>query len=561
MKRWLWLGLLVFIVGGAIIWRVVQKQAAAAQLQRQQQFRRAASGNVVVAVAKPGDILQTLSAVGNLTTPYDEKLASKVAGIVNSLEVRPGDNVKAGQILVRIDPSQAQANVAQQRSNVAQARSRYAQALLTESPTNVGVTTAILQQQAGVASSQANFNQVQQNYNATVAAAQSAVTDAQARVSTATANVNSAQSDVNSAVANVNNAQAKYSRMLSLYQQGFAAAQDVDDARTTLQVQEAAHQSALQKLNGARSALNSAQAQRDAAAQQLSITKKKGAADIVSAKAQLNQAKASLNLASTNRAQVPAYKENLAALRAAIDAANSQLALAIAQLGDTTLKSSVSGTVTNRFIDPGSTATAGQELLEVQYLDSLYVTASAPIESAGSIVPGQDAQLTVDAFPGRTFHATISNVSQAADPTSRQFIFQMKLPNPGHLLKPGMFAHVTTVTSRIYAKVLVPHEAVTQSQKGTTVTIIDEQNVAHIVPVKVGASDAANVQILEGVNPGDKVVILSYQPIKDGAKVTPNEGRPGRGGGPSVQASGTAGGGGGGFPGTPNGSQGGGGGR
>jgi hypothetical protein len=91
-----------------------------------------------------------------------------------------------------------------------------------------------------------------------------------------------------------------------------------------------------------------------------------------------------------------------------------------------------------------------------------------------------------------------------------------------------MFANVTMVTQRIRATV-VPREAVTESPSGASVTVVNQDNVAQIRPVTLGASDADGIAIKSGVQPGERVVVLSAAPVRDGQVVRIGGGRP-RGG-------------------------------
>jgi RND family efflux transporter MFP subunit len=133
---------------------------------------------------------------------------------------------------------------------------------------------------------------------------------------------------------------------------------------------------------------------------------------------------------------------------------------------------------------------------------------------------GQPATITLDAVPGRTFQSSIVQVNPSADPSSRQFSVRAALANPGNAIKPGMFAKVTIVIDRVSSAVVVPREAVaTDAEKGSTVTLVDTEDIAHVRQVTTGASDARGVAITQGVMPGDKIVILSANAVKDGAKV------------------------------------------
>jgi multidrug efflux pump subunit AcrA (membrane-fusion protein) len=98
---------------------------------------------------------------------------------------------------------------------------------------------------------------------------------------------------------------------------------------------------------------------------------------------------------------------------------------------------------------------------------------------------------------------------------------RVKLDNSHKLFKPGMYAHLTMDSYDVAADVTVPREAVTTNKKGvTSVTSVDSDQVAHVVPVTVGVQDANNIQILSGLKAGEKVIVLSYRPVKDKSKVT-----------------------------------------
>jgi RND family efflux transporter MFP subunit len=415
------------------------------------------------------------------------------------------------------------------QSAVAQAQHQYTQALITEAPTDTNVQTTIRQDEAALASAQANEGQVVANMAAQIQTAQAAVTDAAAKVASAVSQQGAANQSVVSAQATQKSNTANYTREYTLYKQGFVAAQDVDNAEATKGVADAAVSSAQQSLDAAKSAVTSARAELDSAKQNLSIVKKQQSANIVAAKATTHSAKEALTYAKSNTAAVPAYKQNLQALKAVVDADKAQLNNAIAVVGDTILKTPFDGTVTSRMIDPGSMASVGQELLEVQYLDWLYVTCSAPVEYISSMKVGQTASLTFDALPGQTYSAPVVLITPAADPTVRQFTFEVRLDNKDRLFKPGMFGHVDIMTGKTPVGVLVPLEAVHNGDTGNTVSLVQDitkdnkgitHGTVHVVPVVTGQADSKNIEIKSGVNVGDTLITISYRSIKDGSKVT-----------------------------------------
>ena len=207
--------------------------------------------------------------------------------------------------------------------------------------------------------------------------------------------------------------------------------------------------------------------------------------------------------------------------------AKAQLNQAQSKVSDTELKSSIDGVVTARQGDEGSLASAGQPLLTVQYLKWLYVTASIPIEQGNQVRLGSPAQIAIDALPGQTFDASVIQVNPSADEQSRQFT--IRIENAKGQLRPGMFAHLHIITGTTRNATVVPRDAVTTNPDGSTVIVVDKDMVAHVTPVVVGSSDTDIIQIRDGVSSGDRVVVLSYSQVKDGAKVREGDAGGGKG--------------------------------
>lgn len=521
MKRLFTIGVPIILLLSAVGWRFALKQDQAKTLAQGLERRKTAPANVVTAKAESRDIVKTIDVVGSVMSPFDVKLAPQITGRINYLQVREGDAVHSGEILARIDSSEVEAAVLQAKAALAEAKQRYAQALLTESSTAVGVSSQVQQQSASVASAKANFDQLRQNYAAQVGAADSLVIDAEAKVAAAKAQIQSAQANRDSAIANRDNALAKFNRFNTLFSQGYIAAQDVDDSKTSLKVFEGAVQVAEKSLLAAQSSEKSAEAQKTAVVNQASIVRRKGMAEIVAGQAVVNQQQASLSTARANRSQVPAYKANLEALQASVSVSEAALRQAEAKLSYTTIVSPVEGFVTARTADEGSTANPNHSILEVQFLKWVYVSAPIPVEQSSHVHIGQSVSVSLDSLSGERFAGTIDKLNPSADAQSRQFTVLVKLDNPQIRLRPGMFARVSLELSRTAAEVVVPREAVSKSPSGGNqfVYVVDPQSVVHKTIVETGDEDTSGIQITSGVEEGDKVVVLSYTPLKDGQKI------------------------------------------
>jgi len=511
MKRWVYVLIPLVVLAGLIIFRLAHKRAAFNAQTAQRAARVKAPMAVSVAAARIQDVAQVFDSVGNVEAPLDVRIAAKATGRIDFLQAREGDRVSKGQILVRINPDQVEAQVRQQQAALAEARYRLAEAQITQNPTNVSVATQVRQQEAGLASAQADYDQVRQNY--------------QAQVDSATAAVTTLDAGVRSAQANLDNARAKYNRLAGLFKQGLVSAQDVDDARTAVGVQQAA--------------LDAVISQRSAAQKQAEIVKTKGKADIAAAQAKAAQAQAALESARANTAQTPAYQQSLAALRASVAAAEAGLKNAEAMRADTVLVAPLNGFVTDRYMDPGSVATAGQPILRVQFLRQVWITIPVPEDVSAKISLGMPAQVSLDTLPGRLFVGKVTQVSPSADPQSRQFSVRVTLDNPSNLIKPGTYARVRIETSRVRAATVVPREAVEQDRGGAYVMVVDDSGKAARRDVTLGTQGVEVVAITSGLRPGEKVITMSAFALKDGQPVSvagSKAARGGRGAGGSDQA-------------------------
>ncbi|MCE5199140.1 MAG: efflux RND transporter periplasmic adaptor subunit [Armatimonadota bacterium] len=515
MKRWVCVIVPVLVLTSLIAWRVDQKKAEIAGQANQRAARMNGPAVASLAPVQIRDITRTFEATGSLEAPLNVKIAPKITGRIELLDVREGDRVRKGQVLVRIDSSEVEANVQQQRAALAEAQFRLAQAQMSQNPSDVAVNTQIQQQKASVSSAKADYNQARKTRDAQVAAAAASVKDAESKIDNATAVINSAK-------ANLENAKTKYNRVQSLHLKGFVSTQVVDDAKATQSVQESA-------LEMAKSQLKSANATKDAAQQQWELAKGKGEADIEAAYAKLVQARASLEYAKANTSQKSAYRQSIAALKASVAAAQASLRSAESKRQDTVLISPLDGYVTGRYSDPGAIASPTQPILSVQFMKQIWVTVSTPEEVCVKLHIGQPVKIKLDAFPGKTFEASIIQINPAADPQSRQFSVRVIMSNSQNLLKPGMFAHVSMETDRVSKAVVVPREAVLRDKTGSYVVVVNEDHKAQRVIVTPGAEDDKFVCVNGVLQPGQNVVTMCGIPIKDGQMVVTG-GRRGPGG-------------------------------
>jgi RND family efflux transporter MFP subunit len=149
------------------------------------------------------------------------------------------------------------------------------------------------------------------------------------------------------------------------------------------------------------------------------------------------------------------------------------------------------------------------------------------------MVPGTEAKLLVVTYPDHIFHGTIDRVSPTLDPTTRMFSAEIKVVNEKHLLRPGMFTTVTLSVDPHLNALLIPKEAVlymeeyqenpNSNQGGISQTkyiFVVKEGKAHRRKVSLGHESGHLVEVLEGVEKGENVVVRGLHQLNDGAQIT-----------------------------------------
>ena len=124
------------------------------------------------------------------------------------------------------------------------------------------------------------------------------------------------------------------------------------------------------------------------------------------------------------------------------------------QLSKTVVTAPVSGVVLSKPANAGETSLAGQTIVEIGSLDEVILSVYIPEDQYGSVHLGQQANIKVDSFPGRTFAGKVTNIADEAEFTPRNvqttesrsatvYEIEISLSNQGHELKPGMPADAT----------------------------------------------------------------------------------------------------------------------
>lgn len=252
------------------------------------------------------------------------------------------------------------------------------------------------------------------------------------------------------------------------------------------------------------------------------------AAELLQAQAQLSIAQANFNRNQELVAQNFVAQRVLDESRAALQVAQAQVTLAQARQQRMRIAAPFDGTVGLRSINLGQYVQEGQDLVNLEDTSVLTVDFRLPERYQTRIAPGLPVQVQLDALPGRSWEAKVLAVDPLLDANGRSIAVRATMPSdPRKELRPGMFARVLTVFSVDDTALVVPEEALVPQAGKQYVFVLDEQGegdarkrVSRRVEVQTGARRGAEVQIIQGLQGNETVVVAGQQRLqRDGTAV------------------------------------------
>jgi multidrug efflux pump subunit AcrA (membrane-fusion protein) len=222
--------------------------------------------------------------------------------------------------------------------------------------------------------------------------------------------------------------------------------------------------------------------------------------------------------------------EQIKTAAAQVEAAKGQYESAQAQVAYSQIRSPIDGVVTDRPLYPGDMAAAGTPLMTVMDVSSVVARIAMAQDQAKSLKVGDEA--TIDSGDGGEPAAgKVTIVSPAVDPNSTTVQVWVEAKNPGGRFRAGTSVHVSIVAATIDGATVVPATALLPGEEGgTIVVIVDDKDTAHQKKVDVGVREGDLVQLIAGIEPGERVVTVGGLGLEDKAKVhvlKPGEKRPG----------------------------------
>ena len=431
--------------------------------------------------------------------------------------VEQGDRVIQGQKIAQMENAETQAAFAQAQANVQQAQANLSKAK------NGTRREEITQAQAKLSQAQANLNKAKNgNRPEETAQVQAKLAQAQANLnltkSIAPQQIEQASAQISAATAKLKLAQAQIDRFRSLKQSGAIAQDKLDTATADYQTARAnlldVQQKLLQIRNNSQSEVNQHQAivtevQQSLRQSQLGSRSE----DVASLAAQVAQAQAAFQQAKNG-----SRPEEIAQLTAAVAVATAQMQSARSQLADSTVIAPFAGLITQRYASIGafvtpttsaSTSTSATSTSIVALAKDMEVKAKVPEVDIGKIKVGQKVEITADAFSDKPFQGTVRLVAPEAvvEQNVTSFEVRIALDTGKELLRSGMNVNTVFSGKRTSNALTVPTTAIGSKKGKTGVYIPGENNEPKFKEIKVGGSVKDKIQVLEGLQPGDRVFI------------------------------------------------------
>lgn len=194
-----------------------------------------------------------------------------------------------------------------------------------------------------------------------------------------------------------------------------------------------------------------------------------------------------------------------------------------AQLADRVVTAPFSGVLGLRQVSIGALVTPGTIITTLDDISSIRFDFPVAEVHLATLTPGHEIVAHSIAFPDREFRGTVTSLDSRVDPISRAVLVRAEIPNDEGLLRGGMLLTAQVLQPERQTLVL-PEIAVTQVGLESSVFRITSENAAESVKVKLGARRRGEVEIVEGLKAGDRIVIEGTVRLRDGSRVVEGDG-------------------------------------
>jgi len=227
------------------------------------------------------------------------------------------------------------------------------------------------------------------------------------------------------------------------------------------------------------------------------------------------------------QAQVESSKSALSAARQQLEmsqATNSQVS---AMSDYTRITAPFDGVITWRYADTGALVQAGTSnnnsapVVKLAQVNILRLRIPVPESLAAAVRVGEPADVTVISSSGEHFTGHVTRFTDALDRTTRTMQVEIDVPNETYKLQPGMYANVALEVQNHADALTVPIQAVQRHDGKASVLVVDQQNQVQLREIQTGLEDPNRVEVLSGLNEGERVIVGNFGSFQPGQVVEP----------------------------------------
>jgi len=255
--------------------------------------------------------------------------------------------------------------------------------------------------------------------------------------------------------------------------------------------------------------------------------------DLDAAIASQKSAKAIVEAKQANLTNLEAaVKYTVERARAEVSASNARIIQAQLDLSYCDISSPISGVIGFLQVDEGNLVGRGDATLlaTVSASDPLLVDFSVSeieyLKLTDAATAGQRAgnlrfDLLLSDESVHPYQGSFRVLDRTVDPTTGTLKVEATFPNPGGYLRPGQFARLRVAVAEKENAILVPQRAIQELQGAKTVMVVDDKNMVSVRSIRLGDKTDKDVVVLDGLNPGDRVIVEGMQKCRPGSQVNP----------------------------------------
>lgn len=200
------------------------------------------------------------------------------------------------------------------------------------------------------------------------------------------------------------------------------------------------------------------------------------------------------------------------------DAAEARVRQMRADIGDREVRAPFAGVLGIRQVSPGALLTSSTAIATLDDLSRMHVDFPVPEAELAALQPGDKVSGSSIAYPGRSFEGVVSTVDARVDPGSRAVIVRADFANADHALRPGMLLDLRLFRPERQALV-IPEIAVVQVGRDSFIYRVKDDASVERVDVKTGTRRSGVVEIIDGLKPGERIVIDGTGKLRPGIRI------------------------------------------